>query len=207
MRRTDALRVCAGCLVAQRLPAATLCPTCKKEWNDLRRFGPAVEELAARETHPVYIGERCFIPKAAVYVSHAADDEDSGTPTAAWFGTAMRKMLMAFCPNYPVTQAPDYHSVMFGGSDGPGRYLNYLRDTRAKHAVEMTNEQANAMRELYLAINALLTESRREGQVRGQDLIQQLAAGEVTSGAFDQHLEDIAEQNRSARTIAERNIK
>ena len=209
-RRTHAERICAGCKVPQRLPEGSLCQTCEKEWADLKRFGPLVAQLAARETRPQYIGERPFIPKAAVYVEQRTSDDnhESGTPVAIRFALAMRKLLTSTCANYPVPNRNDpYSRVMFGYNEGPARYLNYGKDTRPAIALEMTDEQVKAVHELYQSINELLLEARREGQERGQDLLQQLAAGELTSNDFDQHLTDVARFNREAQERAKRNIK
>lgn len=208
MRRTHAERTCPICKVPQRIPEGGLCLGCDERIADLLRFGPMVEQLAARETSSVYIGERCYVPKETRYLSEPpGSDADTGPPAAVWFGTAMRNLLIALCPNKPADKVPNYPNTLFHDNGGPGRYLSYKRDSWAaknQHIVELSQDARKALHDLYDAFNALLADSYREGQERGQSLIQQLAAGEVTSSSFDQHLDDIARNRQREEEQADR---
>lgn len=204
-------RPCPGCDTVGPLPEGKICEECTDKLTAYERFRPQIDQLAARETAPVFVGERCWVPRAAKYISRDFGDRDAdrGTAAAVYFGTAMRRLLMETCSHRPVKLKEDeYPQIIFGNSsDGPGRELNTHKDAhyaRSGTLVEMTMGAREALHELYRSINLLLEEAEQEGRARGQNLLQQLAAGEVNVNTFDEHLEDIARKQRESREVAER---
>lgn len=200
-------RPCPGCGAVSPLPEGKICEECKNNLADYERYRPQIELLAKRETSPIFIGDRCFVPRGVKYISRDFGDNDSdrGTEAAAFFGTAMRKLLLETCAHRPArkVQHPD---VIFHDQASEARELSDRDGWRASNGtfVEMTDGAREAMHDLYTAINLLLKEAEQDGRERGQNLLQQLAAGEVGAHSFDEHVQDIARVQRECREVAAR---
>jgi len=180
-----------------------------------RRYKPQIDQLASRESHQYFIGERMYVPKGAKYVSRDFGDNvsDNGTEAGVFFGKAFKRMLEAICPSREVEfkeQGGRFPGGIFHDHDDVARYLHQMKDGHgAKRGtlVELTQEGREAVRDVYVAINLLLREATQDGRERGQNLLQQLAAGEVAVGDFERHLDDIARNRRESDQIATHKMK
>lgn len=203
-------RPCPGCGAVAPLPEGKICETCTKKLADYERYKPQIELLAKRETSPVFIGERCWVPMGAKYVKIDFDDRDSdrGTQAAVYFGTAMRQLLLETCAHRQAkVKDGEWPNGLFHNGNEVARQLNFQRDDRPSKSgvfVEITEGAGKAIYSLYHAINLMLKEAEQQGRERGQNLLQQLASGEASVNSFDEHLDDIARVQRECREIAER---
>ena len=168
------LKPCIGCENDTVFRKGDLCQFCK---SDLAIYAAIKESQGRKST-----AKTVSFP-ASPYVPQQA----ANLPSAGKLSSSLKEMLINLADGKIVENDEGFKEHQ-GRYRTERHYLNHSDGFDASFKTLMTDDGFQAYSSMLSAIGALIQESYLAGQARGQDLLFQLNAGEITQDKFNEKL-------------------